>query len=105
MTDLFIKILFLILSLYLGVLTWLGKTAWQWIKDNAAAIEKIKLNCAACKQDYHDQTTREIKELLEQIGDMMDEKLDAWWNKIENNLMNDGRLPPKRRQSKNQDQS
>jgi len=28
----------------------------------------------------------------------MDEKLDAWWNRIENNLMNDGRLPPKRRQ-------
>ena len=98
MTDLFIKILFLVLSLYLGVLTWLGKTAWQQIKDSAAAIEKIKLNCSKCQQNYHEDTTREIKELLDQISDMMDEKLDAWWNKIENNLMNDGRLPPKRRQ-------
>lgn len=97
MNDLTLKILFTLFGIHVGVLTWLGKTAWTKIHENAKEIEKLKLNCAACKKEYHDETSHEMKELLDQISAMIDEKLDAWWVKIENNLMNDGRLPPKRR--------
>ncbi len=98
MNDLLIKLLFTLLGLYLGVLTWLGKTAWQAIQNNTKNIEEIKLRCSECKQTVLDDTSSEIKDLLDQISAMMDSKLDAWWNRIELNLMNDGRLPPKRRQ-------
>ena len=38
----------------------------------------------------------DFEELFDRYIARLDEKLDAWWNKIECNLMNDGRLPPKR---------
>lgn len=97
MSDLLIKILFTLLSLYAGVLTWLARTAWQNIHENAKSIENIRLTCAACKEESHEDTEKEVQKLVDKISEMIDEKLDAWWAKIENNLMNDGRLPPRRR--------
>lgn len=103
MNDLLIKLLFTILGLYVGVLTWLGKTAWSNLKETSASIETIRLNCAICQKTAHEDTSAEIQELLDQISTMIDKKLDAWWYRIENNLMNDGRLPPKRRQKHPED--
>ena len=97
MDDIIVKILFTLLALYVGVLTWGAKTLWQTVRENAREIEKLKLTCATCKKESHEDTEKEIQKLLEQISKMIEEKLDAWWVKIELNLVNDSRLPPKRR--------
>lgn len=100
MTELTSKLLFLLFGLYVGVLSWILKTAWDMIRSHGSEIERIRLECSRCQQSMHTDTTAEISELLAQISTMIDTKLDAWWSKIELNLMNDGRLPPRRQSRK-----
>lgn len=96
MTDLYAKVLFLLFGLYVGILTWILKTAWDMIRSHAADLEKIRLDCSRCQLLMHTDTSAEIQDLLAQISTMIDTKLDGWWARIEVNLMNDGRLPPRR---------
>lgn len=99
--ELLVKILFALLGLAVGMLTWFLKTGWARTDRNTAEIEKIRLACGDCKNAMHADTSAEIKQLLEQISDMIDAKLEAWWNRIELNLVNDGRVPPKRSKKEN----
>lgn len=98
MNDLLLKILFTLLGLYIGVLSWILKSAWAQIQAHAKELEHIRLECANRQKCLQDTNQESLDDLLAKISAMIDTKLDAWWNRIENNLMNDGRLPPKRRQ-------
>lgn len=103
MDDLLIKILFVLFGLYSGAMTWFFKGVYaehkQLQKKHAELSEKVASIRNQMMLDWQDKMERQFGIYLEQI----DAKLDAWWNKIECNLMNDGRLPPKRRQSINKD--
>lgn len=101
MDDTLIKILFGVAGIALSMLTWFLKTLWARVEKNTSEIEKIKISCGDCKNAMHAETSAEIKQLLEQISDMIDAKLEAWWNRIELNLVNDGRVPPKRSKKDN----
>lgn len=86
MSDLVIKSLFALLGLYTGVLSWLLKTAWNDIQCLKSDIHKVK-----------EEIDRDIERRFDAFLSQLDAKLDAWWAKIEVNLMNDGRIPPKSR--------
>lgn len=101
MTSYHIQILFVITGLVISMLAWFLKTLWARSSANAKEIERIKLSCGDCKNAMHAETSAEVKQLLEQISDMIDAKLEAWWNRIELNLVNDGRVPPKRSKKEN----
>ncbi len=85
MSDITLKVLFTVLGLYTGVLSWLLKTAWNDIQSLKSEIHKIRADVSQDLDRRFDQFLREL-----------DHKLDSWWAKIEVNLMNDGRIPPKR---------
>ncbi|MDD3535181.1 MAG: hypothetical protein PHC50_03430 [Candidatus Cloacimonetes bacterium] len=89
MNDLATKIFFTLFTLYAGVLSWLLKTAWSDIQNLKKDIRKIK-------EDIDRDLDRRFDLFLSQL----DAKLDSWWAKIEVNLMNDGRIPPKSRPKK-----
>lgn len=88
MEDILTKILFALITMLNGALVFILKNAWTKIEQNTKEIEQIRLSCASCQ-------SKDIPDLLGHFYEKLDEKLEAWWMKIENNLMNDGRLPPK----------
>lgn len=92
MNEMLVRVLFILFGLYAGVMSWLFKSVYQDFKvlreDHAALKEKVSGLRAEIGDDF--------EELFDRYVARLDEKLDAWWNKIECNLMNDGRLPPKR---------
>lgn len=92
MDEMLVKVLFLFIGLYLGVMSWLAKTWYQEFKALKADYEALKEKVSGLRAEIGD----DFEELFDRYVARLDEKLDAWWNKIECNLMNDGRLPPKR---------
>jgi len=84
-----VKILLFVMGILIAIISYFVKRAFEKLDEHSKQIEEFKLTC------YKDwQSTKE--DLIERISEMLDEKLEAWWNKIEINLMNEGRLPPKR---------
>lgn len=96
MNDMLIKLLFALFGLYAGVMTWLFKTAYQEHKDLKKAHEELKLMANGLRSAIMDDFETTLDRRFDRYLDQLDTKLDAWWSKIECNLMNDGRLPPKR---------
>lgn len=92
MEDILVKTLFVLVTLYASAMGYMLKKANDKIESQGKEIEAIKLNCVSCNAKVTD-------EILDRLGKMLDEKLDAWWTKIENGLMNDGRLPPRKSRS------
>lgn len=87
-------------ALYAGVMSWLFKTAWAELKElkkeHEALKDKVLLLKGELASDFNQQLLTQFDKFLSQL----DEKFDSWWNKIECNLMNDGRLPPKNNRKK-----
>lgn len=77
------------LGLLISIIGYFVKKGFDRIDAHQKEIEAIKLNCVSCN-------TKVLDEVFDRFSKMLDEKLDAWWSKIENGLMNDGRLPPRR---------
>ncbi|MCB5285530.1 MAG: hypothetical protein LHW45_08085 [Candidatus Cloacimonetes bacterium] len=103
MDDLLIKILFALFGLYSAAMTWIFKSVYgehkRLQKEHGDLREKVASIRNQMMLDWQETMNKQFDHYLEQI----DAKLDAWWNKIECNLMNEGRLPP-RRNKKNPEQ-
>lgn len=93
MNDMLVKVLFTLLGLYSGLLTWLLRTAWADLKAQAEKLEKMKLSCAEHREAMQKATAAETDRLVAKIARMMDDKLESWWNRIELDLVKGGRLP------------
>ncbi len=96
MNDLLVRILFVLFALYAGVMSWLYKTAYTEHKELKRAHEDLKLMVSGLKSAIMDDFEATLDKRFDRYLEQLDTKLDSWWNKIECNLMNDGRLPPKR---------
>ncbi len=96
-------ILGVLFTLYVGVMSWLFKTAWTELKalkkEHDELKEKVLVLKGELAADFNQQLISQFEKFLSQL----DEKFDAWWNKIECNLMNEGRLPPKTRKKAEKD--
>ena len=79
----------LAISLGISVVAYFLKRAFSKIDEHDKGLAEIKTHCASCN-------SRVQGDIVERIEKMMDEKLEAWWLKVENGLMNEGRLPPRR---------
>jgi hypothetical protein len=66
------------------------KEAFTMLKKHDNDINQVKMDCVKCKAENMDN-------LMDRLSLMIEQKLEAWWNKIENQLMNDNRLPPRKR--------
>lgn len=80
------------LGVLVSIIGYFVKKGFDRLDAHDKALEAIKLNCVSCN-------AKVLDELLDRFSKMMDEKLDAWWSKVENGLMNDGRLPPRKSRS------
>ncbi len=82
------ELLMFALGLLISVIAYFLKRAFNVLDEHGKEIEKIKLKCSVCSSAGFD-------EVLKRFSEMLDEKLETWWLKIENGLMNEGRLPPR----------
>ncbi len=92
MNDMLIRVLFLVFGLYAGVMSWLFKSVWSEFRELKKDHDDLKLKVAGLRAEILTDVDQKFDAFLGQL----DGKLDGWWNKIECNLMNDGRLTPKR---------
>jgi len=92
-TDLALKILFLLFSLYAGVMTWLFKTAWQ-------DIQNLKRDYASLKTETLESIRALLDERFDRFEERLDEKFDASFTKLECTWMNEGRISPKKPRGK-----
>lgn len=83
------QIILLAIGLVISIIAFFLKRAFAKLDEHDDALGDIKTNCASCN-------SRISNDIVNRIEKMMDAKLDAWWLKVENGLMNDGRLPPKK---------
>ncbi len=83
------------LGLLISVIAYFLKRAFGTLDKHGKEIEQIKLRCTACN-------TQMMEELIGRVTKVLDEKLEMWWLKIENGLMNEGRLPPRERKRKSE---
>lgn len=90
------KVLFVLFGLYAGIMSWLFKSTYQEFKELKRAHEDLKLVVSGMKSVIMDDFEKILDKRFDRYLEQLDEKLDSWWSKIECNLMNDGRLPPKR---------
>lgn len=93
MNDMLVKVLFTLLGLYSGLLTWLLRTAWADMKAQAKELEKMKLGCAEHREALRTATAAETDRLVAKIARMIDDKMENWWNRVELDLIKRGRLP------------
>lgn len=92
MEENLIKLLFLLFGLYAGVMSWLFKNVYSELKELVKDHENLKLKIAELRGSILSDVDVKFDAFLGQL----DTKLDSWWAKIENNLMNEGRIAPKR---------
>lgn len=92
MDEMLVRVLFVLFGMYGGVMTWLFRSVYDEFKLLKAEHTALKLKVEGLRAEIGD----DFEELFDRYVTRLDEKLDAWWNKIECGLMNDGRLPPKR---------
>ncbi len=83
------QILTFVLGLLVSVSAFFLKRAFNKLDEHEEELQEIKTHCASCN-------SRVQGDIVARIERMIDEKLDAWWLKVENGLMNEGRLPPRR---------
>ena len=93
-------ILFLLFGLYCGVMTWLFKTAWSDIQCLKTKYEDIQKRLSDLRSQITIDLQQSLSDRFDKFFGQLDERLDSWWKGIENNLMNDGRLPTKTRKPK-----
>ncbi len=96
MDDVFFKLLFILFGLYAGIMSWLFKTTFTDFKELKKAHDELKLVVNGLKSAIMDDFETILDKRFDRYLEQLDTKLDLWWSKIELNLMNDGRLPPKR---------
>ncbi len=77
-------------GLLLGIIGWFVKRAFSRLDTLEAALEEHKLSCAGCKGQI-------LNEIMDKMARLIDEKMELWLNKWEITLMNEGRIPPRRR--------
>lgn len=97
MTDYLPHILSVLFTLYAGVMSWLFKSAWADLKQLKKEHDDLKEKVLLLKGELSSDFNQQLTSLFDKFLSQLDERFDAWWNKIECNLMNEGRLPPKTR--------
>lgn len=96
MDNIVVKVLFGLFGLYAGVMSWLFKTAYSELKELKKEHNELKLIVNGLRSAIIDDFESILDKRFDKYLEQLDEKLNSWWSKIECNLMNDGRLPPKR---------
>lgn len=91
--ELAIKILLVLFGLYAGVMSWLFKTAY-------ADLQNLKKEVANIKNDTMDSLRRLLDDRFNVFEERLDEKLEAAFTKLECTWMNEGRISPKKKISK-----
>lgn len=89
MMEMIPQLVVLAIGLGISIIAFFLKRAFVKLDEHDEALGDIKTNCASCN-------SRISNDIVNRIEKMMDAKLDAWWLKVENGLMNEGRLPPRR---------
>lgn len=79
-----------VLGLLISVIGYFLKRAFSLLDTHDKQIEDIRMNCGQCNSKI-------TEALLDKFSKLIDEKLDAWWAKVENGLMKEERLPPRGR--------
>lgn len=97
MTNYLPTLLATLFTLYAGVMSWLFKTAWADFKELKKDHEDLKEKVLLLKGELSSDFNQQLTSLFDKFLSQLDERFDSWWNKIECNLMNEGRLPPKTR--------
>ena len=77
-----------VLGLLISIIGYFVKRAFSLLDSHDTQIEDIRRNCGNCNSKI-------TEALLEKFSKLIDEKLDAWWAKVENGLMKEERLPPR----------
>ena len=92
MEEYTVKILFTIFGLYSGVLGWLFKSHYQEFRELKKEHDQLKLRVTELRIEIMEDVDDKFDIFLGNL----DAKLDNWWAKIECNLMNEGRIAPKK---------
>jgi hypothetical protein len=88
MTQIMTQLLFLILGILISIIGYFVKHAFDRLDMLEKDLESMKINCSSCNSKISD-------DIIDRVSKIIDEKLENWWIKIENGLMNEGRIPPR----------
>lgn len=83
------ELIMIAVGVVISIIAFFLKRAFVKLDEYDKALLDLRTNCASCNSRISDA-------IVNRIEKMIDEKLDAWWLKVENGLMNEGRLPPRR---------
>jgi len=97
MEKVVVEVIVMIFSLLVAVLGFFLKRAFSQIDTNEKNIEEIREQIATIREQCATCRTEAATSVLEKFMQLLDEKLEAWGTKFELMLMNEGRIPPRKK--------